>query len=268
MQHSFDVDIAAEYGVNCAILLNHIWFWCEKNRANGKHLHDGTYWTYNSVKAFEELFPYMGKKAIRNALTKLESEELIISGCFNKDSYDRTKWYGITHKGLLHLSKGEKGIVKKGEPIPDIKPDIKLNIYSFSSSNSNLDNLNTLVTNSDYKYKDYISNNTQLIKSIEEWMEYKDHKKPRTSNHYETERGMCKFLTGVVERDMKFGTDAVVKEIDKAIANNWQGVNFDNLDRFGKPVKRKPEPKKVESKEPELTDEEQMRLFEEYYGKD
>ena len=58
MQHSFDVEIAKEYGVLEAILLNNLWFWVEKNRANNVNYYDGYYWTFNSTKAFNELFPY------------------------------------------------------------------------------------------------------------------------------------------------------------------------------------------------------------------
>lgn len=115
---------------------------------------------------------------------------------------------------------------------------------SYSISNSNSDNLKYLITNSNYKYKDYISNNTKLLKSIEEWMEYKDGKKPKQSNHYDTEMGMKKVLTGIVEHDMDYGTDAVVKEIDKAIAGNWMGINYDSLERFGKKIPRKTQPQK------------------------
>ena len=30
MNHSFDIDIAKEYGLNEAIILNNIFFWCEQ----------------------------------------------------------------------------------------------------------------------------------------------------------------------------------------------------------------------------------------------
>ena len=59
MIHTFDSEIAEKYGVNCAILLQFIFFWCEKNKANGKHFYDGHYWTYNSRKALQSLFPYL-----------------------------------------------------------------------------------------------------------------------------------------------------------------------------------------------------------------
>lgn len=99
--HSFSVDVAKEVGVNAAILLQSIKFWCAKNKANGKNEHEGLYWTYNSVKAWQELYPYLGKSAIDSALKKLEERGYIRIGNFNKIAYDRTKWYAITEKGLL-----------------------------------------------------------------------------------------------------------------------------------------------------------------------
>ena len=62
MEHSFDIEIATKFGLIEAILLNNIWWWVEKNKANGNNYYDGNYWTYNSTKAFAELFPYVSQK--------------------------------------------------------------------------------------------------------------------------------------------------------------------------------------------------------------
>lgn len=125
MEHSFDIDIAKEYGIPAAILLKHIFYWVSKNKANDKHYIEGRYWTYCSVKAFEELFPYMSAKVIRSALSKLEDGGLIKTGCFNTQLYDRTKWYSITQKGICLCLKSKKALdeekkpfAEKGEPIP------------------------------------------------------------------------------------------------------------------------------------------------------
>lgn len=130
--HSFDTEIAEKYGVNAAILFYHIVFWIEKNEANETNYHDGHYWTYNSIKAFKTLFPYMGEKQIRNALKKLTDEGLIITGNYNKSPCDRTMWYSLTEKAVSILPKGRMEIAErahensqKGEPIPDNKPDVK-----------------------------------------------------------------------------------------------------------------------------------------------
>ena len=134
MEHSFDVDTAELYGVNSAILFKNIYFWVEKNKANEIHFYDGNYWTYNSIKAFSKMFPYMTEKQIRLSLEKLENAGLIETGNFNKAGYDRTKWYAITPKGQMHFTKKANGICQKGKPIPDINTDIN-NIYSANEEN-------------------------------------------------------------------------------------------------------------------------------------
>lgn len=97
--NSFDTRVATEFGVNAAVLLRNIGFWVEKNASNGRNLHDGRYWTYNSQSAFERQFPYMSRQNIRTALDRLERGGMIESGCFNKRPYDRTKWYTLTRDG-------------------------------------------------------------------------------------------------------------------------------------------------------------------------
>ena len=59
-RHSFDPDIAACVGLNAAVIFQNITFWIEKNQANRRNFRDGWYWTYNSISAFGELFPYTG----------------------------------------------------------------------------------------------------------------------------------------------------------------------------------------------------------------
>lgn len=94
----FDSNIAKICGANSAVILQNIYFWVEKNKANGKHFYDGHYWTYNSMKAFEKLFDYMSKNQVRTALDKLEDSGLIIKGNYNKDPFDKTAWYSLTEK--------------------------------------------------------------------------------------------------------------------------------------------------------------------------
>lgn len=132
MQHSFDVRIAKEYGVNAAVLLNNMYFWIEKNKANNTNFYDGYYWTYNSKKAFAELFPYLNERQIDYALKKLIDGGIIITGNYNKLAYDRTLWYAITKKGYCILQNCEmentkllNGNTEIVQPIPDSNPDVK-----------------------------------------------------------------------------------------------------------------------------------------------
>ena len=141
MQHSFDIEIAEKYGVSEAILLQHLWFWIEKNKANEVNFYDGTYWTYNSAKAFVKLFPYMTQRQIQNALKRLKEKGIIKTGNYNKSSYDRTLWYAFTElgKSIMQKCKMENtnlsnGLHKNVTPIPDINTDINTDNNNSSSS--------------------------------------------------------------------------------------------------------------------------------------
>lgn len=126
--HYFDPTIAEQVGVNAAVVYQNILFWCEKNKANNKHCYDGLYWTYNTVKAWKELIPYLSIQSIRTALKKLEDEGLIKTGNFNKAGYDRTMWYASTlicENQQMDLPESTNGFVKNNKPIPDINTDNK-----------------------------------------------------------------------------------------------------------------------------------------------
>ena len=160
MQHSFDTEIAAKYGIVEAILLNNFAFWLVKKKANNQDLHDGRYWTYNSIKAFKALFPYLTDNQLRRALNKLVEENLVVTGNYNQKAYDRTLWYALTDEAMeilkvdLHAPDGENhksicektqmdfgkntnAIVQNYEPIPDINTDINTDINSSSSGCNN-----------------------------------------------------------------------------------------------------------------------------------
>lgn len=103
---------------------------------NKKHFYNGKYWTYNSVSAFSELFPFWTQKQVRRILDSLKNNGLIETGNYNKNSYDRTIWYTVTEKALslmgisicpngqMDFPKKENQTAPKGEPIPKINTKI------------------------------------------------------------------------------------------------------------------------------------------------
>lgn len=139
MHHSFDISIAEKFGVNVAIFLNNVAFWVKKNQANNRHFYDGRYWTYNSSDALSSLFPYWSSDQIDRLVKKCTSLGLVVIDNFNEKTYDRTRWYGLTDKGLelfnmtlprnrgMDSAKSPNPSREIAEPIPDIKPDIKPN---------------------------------------------------------------------------------------------------------------------------------------------
>lgn len=131
-RHSFDPKIAELVGINAAVIYQNIQFWCEKNSANEKNIHEGRSWTYNSRAAFTRLFPYLTEKQIRVALDRLIEEGLILVDNFNEDARDRTRWYAVADlvgpSGPAHWPSGAETLAPEGQPLPDSKPDLKQQI--------------------------------------------------------------------------------------------------------------------------------------------
>ena len=133
MTHQFDTEVAKEYGVDIAIVVNNIAFWLQKNKANGKHFHDGKFWTYNSTKAFAELFPYWTENQMRRILINMEEKGIIETGNYNSNAYVRTKWYTFTdafvktHTSIcentqMDLAENPNGFGETHKSISDNKP--------------------------------------------------------------------------------------------------------------------------------------------------
>ena len=100
MNHSFNVEVAKEVGVLAATMFNNIGFWVDNNRANDRNLHDGKYWTYNSIRALAEQFPYATESQISGALKKLRDGGYLETGQYCEDQRDRSLWYTLSEKGL------------------------------------------------------------------------------------------------------------------------------------------------------------------------
>lgn len=172
MKHLFDVDIAIKYGVNVAVILENMNYWIKKNEANDKHFYEGKYWTYNSIKAFHEMFPYMSERQISYCLNKMVELGLIEKGNFNKLKYDQTCWYAITDFGnsILQncqmeetkLSNGLNEIVK---PIPNINTDINtdVNTYIKKESKKKKETLSSVI--------DSYTDNEELKDCLKEFVE-------------------------------------------------------------------------------------------------
>lgn len=137
MEHSFDIELAKEIGIIPAILLRHLYFWVEKNRANERHIHDGRVWTYNSKRAFSIIFPYLTETQVKYALDKLKDADLIETGHFSQDKWDKTLWYTLTQRGEnkitgidriklsnVHRTKLSDDARAIKELYTDVKPDI------------------------------------------------------------------------------------------------------------------------------------------------
>lgn len=97
--YSFDGKVALKYGVPEAIFLNNLKFWISHNKANGKNLREGRTWSYNTLEAFAEIFPFWTERQIRTIVDKLIEKEVILKeNRFNRYKNDRTNWYAFVNE--------------------------------------------------------------------------------------------------------------------------------------------------------------------------
>lgn len=241
MQHSFDVEFAVKYGITESILISHLEYWISKNKANGKNFHDGRYWTYNSIKAWSELFPYLSEKKIRNALKNLEDKGVILTGNYNASAYDRTRWYAFSDMAISILLKGKMEIEKtanqnsqNGEPIPDIIPDTipddnPPHIPHRGKSPKKENQPVRIPTQLETGFSD------TMQEAFEDWLSYK---KERREQYKDTGlKTLVKKLKSSVEQ---YGEEAVIDMLTRTIAAGYQGPVWDWLTKAKQEPKEKP----------------------------
>ena len=96
--------LAREIGLNEALILQQINYWIEINKKSGNNFYDGRYWTYNSIRAWQEKdFDYMSFDTVKRTFAKLEKAGFLLVGNYNKDPRDKTKWYTINTEKLEEL---------------------------------------------------------------------------------------------------------------------------------------------------------------------
>ena len=96
--------LARELGLNEALVLQQINYWIEINKKSGNNYHDGKYWTYNSIRAWQEKdFDYLSVDTVKRTFSKLEKAGYLLVGNYNKDPRDKTKWYTINDNKLEEL---------------------------------------------------------------------------------------------------------------------------------------------------------------------
>lgn len=222
--HAFNVELAKRLGLNDALILQHLYFWYEKNMLNDRNIIDGKIWTYNSIKAFCGIFPYLTKNQIIGALKRLLEKGIIEEGNFNKISFDKTKWYSITEIGLIDFLKVEMELPKirnqnseNQKPIPD------------SNTNSNTDS-NILSWKKDFNiYKKQLHEEyTKLLNDIE-FIKQQEEFHPNVDIKLSLKKACVNFWA--TEAGWKFKKKKRVNEIDwkstltNAIEKNrvWKG---------------------------------------------
>ena len=114
-EYHFNAALAQRYGVDGAVFLHAMAFWVAKNKANGRHFHEGRYWTYNTRKALAELFPFWTQRQLERIVNNLRDAGAVLVGNFSEDKADRTLWYALSNDVLEAYGESADPISPNGE---------------------------------------------------------------------------------------------------------------------------------------------------------
>ena len=109
--------VAMQYGLEESIFLESIMYWWRANKANGRNFYDGRYWTYNTIKALAEIFPWWSAKQVRRIADNCREKGALLIGNYNDDGRDRTIWYSPSDDLLILY-----GELVPEEPAPEGPP--------------------------------------------------------------------------------------------------------------------------------------------------
>ncbi len=93
--HSFNVELAAKFGVHEAILIHHFQYWINHNKALRRNEHDGRTWTYQTRQEIAAWFPYLSHKQVERLTDKLVAVGVLRKGNFAKNQHNRALWYAF-----------------------------------------------------------------------------------------------------------------------------------------------------------------------------
>ncbi|MEF9676045.1 hypothetical protein QX227_08070 [Pectobacterium aroidearum] len=98
--------LACAVGLNEAVVLQQIHYWMNSSQ----HTYEGRRWVYNSVANWQKQFPFWSESTVKRALLSLEKQGMVVSGNYNRDPRDHSKWYSINYKALDALEQQQKQV--------------------------------------------------------------------------------------------------------------------------------------------------------------
>jgi hypothetical protein len=234
--HSYNVEIAVEYGIEEAILIHHFAYWIGGHASNNINLRDGRYWSYDKAESLYKILPeFKNKKRIEYCINKLVEKDILMKGNFNELKFDRTLWYTFTDNGLRLIF--EHGILTYECMSKIIEEVSKVSDFDFPFLGNGNTNNGVTITHNNHHNKD----TTHFVRSSEskskneifdltfidptfvdvvtQWLAYKKERK----QSYKSANSIRIMYKNLVE--WSGGNPDVARGIvELAIGNNWQGI--------------------------------------------
>lgn len=96
--------IAIKYGINAALITGFI----KSQLYNTDFCSSDSLWVRITVKELTGTFPFLGEKAVRNAIKRLIKGNILVSKQLGKEHFDHAHHYSITAHGYAVIRGDEK----------------------------------------------------------------------------------------------------------------------------------------------------------------
>lgn len=94
--------------LNEAVMLQQVQYWLSRSTK----VFEGRRWVYNTIEEWNNQFPWLSERGVRDRFNSLIDKGVILTANFNKAKFDRTKWYSIDYDKLDSLLSTENSTQK------------------------------------------------------------------------------------------------------------------------------------------------------------
>lgn len=218
--HKFDVEDAVKYGVNKAILLEHLRFHQQANQGNSDLTFDGKPYAFIKPETIEKMYPYFSYDSIRRWLRELEEDGIIVSIKPKAKIGNHLKYY---HLILLNVqndqSNGQNDQSKNGQnDQSSILPNMDTTYEYISVGNGRVDGVSSASKESAIRVAQYL---LDAICETDPTHRYVNNTPSLDSWVVDIEKAIR--IDGRTEDQFKFMIDAVFRECHRfsELWGNW-----------------------------------------------
>jgi hypothetical protein len=91
-------DLAVQYGLNEAIVIQQIHYWANKLKPSD----DGFTWVYNTIPEWKKQFPFWSERTIFSILKNLREIGVLVAERKSENPWDQTLFYRLDYEKLDH----------------------------------------------------------------------------------------------------------------------------------------------------------------------
>ena len=102
--HTFDIKLAREFGIEEALLIHHFQYWIGINKKRKKAFQEDRTWTFQTYQEIADHFPYLSYAKVRHAIDNLVKSNIIIRKNLNNNPMVKTPWFAFVDEEAFSIN--------------------------------------------------------------------------------------------------------------------------------------------------------------------